>query len=147
MWMKTLLAGVLVGLTSIAASAQDQTAIRPMVGEFRTLSVSNQGAVDQLHRAGWLEARGQVVSRSAFPELFNTIGRSWTADTVSSDHFAVPLLTPGQMRVVSSSDNPYGVLGPGDLVTSGRPHPNRQGPLSCWIFVGRSVVAGDASPR
>src|SRR5262249_49638030 len=136
---KALLAVVLSSVTAIQVSAQDQPAGSPIVGEVRVLSVSGGNAVDQLHRAGWLEARGQVVSRAAFPELFDTIGRSWTADSVASHSFAVPLVTPGSMRAVTSSDNPYGVLGPGDMVQSGRPRPNRQGPLGCWIYVGRVV--------
>jgi hypothetical protein len=140
MVFKTSLAILFSSVTAIQVSAQGQPVGRPIVGEFRVLSVSTRDAVDQLHRAGWLETRGQVVSRAAFPELFDTIGRSWTADAVPSDDFAVPLVTPRSMRVLTSADNPYGVLGPGDTVTSGRPGPNRQGPLACWIYVGRAVA-------
>ena len=144
MQLRVWLAALIVTMTANASSAQDQPSIRPIVGELRVLSVSTQSAVDLLHRAGWLEADGQVVSRADFPELFATIGRSWTADGVPSDWFAVPLVAPGALRAVSSSDNPYGVLGPGDLITSGRRRPNRQGPLSYWIYVGRSNRGADA---
>ena len=147
MTSKALLAVVFSSLTAIPISAQDQPAARPIVGEVRVLSVSSAGAVDDLHRAGWLEARGQVVSRADFPELFQAIGRSWTADSVMSDSFAVPFVTPGSMRVQTSSDNPFGVLGPGDLVRSGQPRPNRQGPLACWIYVGRSTRGAAVTPQ
>jgi len=143
MQLKWWLAALFITVTANTSSAQDQMSIRPIVGELRVLSVSTQSAVDRLHRAGWLEAEGQVVSRAEFPELFATIGRSWTADAVSSDWFAVPLVAPGALRAVTSSDNPYGVLGPGDLITSGRRRPNRQGPLSYWIYVGRSIAGPD----
>jgi hypothetical protein len=141
---RALLAVVISSVASIQLSAQNQPGARPIVGEVRVLTVLAGSAVDQLHRAGWLEARGQVVSRGDFPELFDTVGRSWTADGVPSDSFAVPLLTPGSIRVVTSADNPYGVLGPGDMVRSGRPRPNRQGPLGCWIYVGRAVAGTSA---
>jgi hypothetical protein len=136
---KTLSAVVFSIVAATPAAAQDQPAGRPIVGELRVLSVSTGPAVDRLHQAGWLEARGQVVSRAAFPELFDTIGRSWTAESVASDSFTIPLVTPGSMRMIAGADNPYGVLGPGDMVRSGLPRPNRQGPLSCWIYVGRPV--------
>jgi hypothetical protein len=147
MGWKTLFAVVFSIVAATQAAAQDQTAGRPMIGELRVLSVSTGPAVDRLHQAGWLEARGQVVSRAEFPELFETIGRSWTAETVPSDSFTIPLLTPGSMRTITAADNPYGVLGPGDMVRSGLPQPNRQGPLSCWIYVGRAVGATGVSVK
>jgi hypothetical protein len=128
-------------VTAISADllAAPPTSSEPFVGEVRVLSVASQSVVDRLHQSGWIEARGEILTAAEFPELFETIGRSWTADSVPLDRFAVPSLASGTLRMLTAADNPYGVLGPGDMVTSGLPRPTRQGPLSCWIYAGRSV--------
>ena len=144
MLWKVLFAGMFLSLVAPEISAQDQLTGTPIVGELRVLSVASSGATDRLHQAGWLEARGQIVSKSDFPELFDAIGRSWTGDGVSGDDFAIPLLTPGSMRVKTTADTTHRVASPGDQVSSNRPRQNKQGPLSCWIFVGRAATSGAA---
>lgn len=91
---------------------------------------------------GWVEANGQLLDASRYQELYRRIGRTWTAKGVASDRFAVPKLDDAtQWR--RSSDNPFGVLGPGDLVSSGRARPvtSRRSPLSYWIFAGMPAAA------
>jgi microcystin-dependent protein len=104
----------------------------------------NQTVAAQLHHDGWLEARGQVLQIGAFPELYRVVGRTWTSDRVAEGRFAVPqLLDRSQRRL--SSDNPFGVLGPGDLVTSGTTGGRTPYvPLTLWIFAGRPVTADSA---
>jgi hypothetical protein len=137
----TLLALVLVA-SSYTLAADDASADRPHVGELRSLAIapSNLKGVAQLHHDGWLEARGQLLSTSAYPELFEVVGRTWTRSEVKEGRFAIPEIRDQSQRRLSS-DNPFGVLGPGDLVTSGRVQKAwlRQAPLSHWIFVGREV--------
>ena len=129
-----IMSGVLTG----AAYAADS----PRLGEVRTFAVArgNQDAITQLHHDGWLEANGRVLSAAQFPALYREIGRTWTARAVSEGSFAIPLLRD-TTQLARSFDNPYGVLGPGDLVTSGRVHPvvDRSYPLTYWIFVGQDV--------
>jgi hypothetical protein len=109
-------------VASVSASAADDVAAgRPRVGEVRAFAVapSNKEAVAELHHDGWLEARGQLLSVSEFPALFKAVGRTWTNSDVGPERFAIPEVLDRSQRKVSS-DNPYGVLGPGDLVTGGR---------------------------
>ena len=57
----------------------------------------------------------------------------------SEDRFAIPDLRDQSQRSVSS-DNPFGVLGPGDLVTSsGVVRRRRISPVTYWIFTGQDV--------
>ncbi len=143
--MRTLIAvaaaGIMCGALSGVARAAD-VSDHPRVGEVRVFAVAqgNQEAVTQLHRDGWLEADGRLLPVSQFRDLYREIGRTWTARDVSEASFAIPQLRDATQRA-RSSDNPYGVLSPGDLVTSGRAHPvvNRTHPLTYWIFVGRDV--------
>jgi len=124
-----------------AAWADQPARPSPLVGEIRAMAVAapNTSAVAQLHEQGWIEARGELLSAKEFPELFNTIGRAWTSDGVSEGRFAVPdIEDSGRNR----SANPFGVMGPGDLVAGGRnPKPwlNR-GPISYWIYAGRPAA-------
>src|SRR5262249_13646934 len=108
-----------VAITAAApiATAHAQTASNPVLGEIRTLATStvSRNVIARLHHDGWLEARGQVLSTSAYPALFKAIGREWTPSRVATDQFAVPDVEGESSK--RSSDNPYGVLGPGDLVT------------------------------
>jgi hypothetical protein len=112
------------------------------VGEVRALAIApgNADVVNALCAGGWLAADGQLVRIQDFPELYATIGRAWTADGVRADQFAVPELHDNWRSAVSS-DDPFGVLGPGDLVSSGRGTKQWEhaAPLSYWIFTGRSV--------
>jgi tail collar domain len=122
------------------------------VGEVRLIAVgrtSHDVTVAELHRQGWLEAHGQLLRATQFPQLYKIIGRTWTASGVTSEWFAVPKLRDFRQASVSS-DNPYGVLGPGDLVSSGLPRriTDRSSPISYWIFVGRDVSRAEfGSPR
>ena len=138
-------------LVTNPASAAERLLVGPaLVGEVRTLAVdrTDQSHVTKLHRAGWLEAEGQLLRESAFPELFEVIGRSWTADSAEPCRFAVPDLRD---RTVSaaSSDDPFRVLGGGDLVSGGRTlQPRtRQMPLTRWIYAGREVTSDALAAR
>jgi hypothetical protein len=124
----------------------DQSARRtpagPLVGEIRAMAVSAPAAraVARLHEQGWIEASGELLSAKEYPELFDAIGRTWTSDGVSEDRFAVPdIKEPGGIR----SPNPFGVMGPGDLVTSGPDAKSWLKPatISYWIYVGRAPVS------
>jgi hypothetical protein len=115
----------------------------PHVGEVREFAIApgNDEVVAQLHRDGWLEARGQLLSAPAFLALFRTIGRTWTAEDVAEGRFAIPDLYDRSQRSVSS-DNPFGVLGPGDVLESRRTAQQwvRPSPISHWIFTGQDVT-------
>jgi len=132
----------LIGTWGVALAADDLSAGRPLVGEIRSLAIApgNTDAVVELHHDGWLEARGQLLAASVFPELFKAVGRAWTARTVEEGRFAIPEIHDRSQSAVSS-DNPFGVLGPGDLVAAGRPRKAwlRRAPISYWIFVGRDA--------
>ena len=133
---------VLIGPSVHAAAAHEVSVPRPMTGEVRMLAVppTNAKVIARLHHDGWLEARGQLLLASMFPELYQTVGRAWTRDDVPDGRFAVPDLRDRAHR--RSSDNPFGVLSPGDLVAAGRRLRTRslkEGPLSYWIYVGRDA--------
>jgi hypothetical protein len=130
------------GSTVLASSSGEDAIAGPIMGEVRALAVSpmSETAVAHLHQAGWLEARGELLSITEFPDLFETVGRTWTSDIVPSTCFAIPNLVDFDAR--QSFDNPFGVLGPGDLVTSGRTDHQwaKQAKLSYWVFVGRELT-------
>jgi len=122
------------------AAAAEQSIRGPLVGEIRALAITNVdgAAAARLHEEGWLEARGQLLSTSEFPELFTTIGRTWTSDGVAENRFAVPdIVRRSGMR----SSNPFGVMGPGDLVSGGQATKSwsKQAVLSYWIYAGRAI--------
>ena len=131
------------------ATADQPQASRPVVGELRTFAVPPRDSTSrmQLHHQGWIEANGTLLEASSFEPLLKVIGRTWTPAGVSSDEFAVPDLR-GRSRGRVSSDNPFGVLGPGDLITSGR-RPVAKGmttePITYWIFTGQDVSVLDRS--
>src|SRR5262249_23460791 len=103
------------GTPALATAGDEHATTAPRVGEVEALAIApgNHTAITSLHRDGWLQANGSLLKTSEFPELFSTIGRTWTARGISEDRFAVPdLHDPFQQP--SSSDNPFGVLGPGD---------------------------------
>ena len=133
---------ILICTWGVAMAADDVAVGRPFVGEIRSFAIApgNKDAVAELHHDGWLEARGQLLATGVFPELFRAVGRTWTARTVEEGRFAIPEIHDRFQRGVSS-DNPFGVLGPGDLVTAGRVKKAwlRQAPISYWIFVGRDA--------
>ena len=64
------------------------------------------------------------------------------------DRFAIPEVQDHSQREISSH-NPFGVLGPGDLVTSGPVAKEwlLQAPLSYWIFVGRDLSSVTLNAR
>ena len=65
---------LLLAATSVSgytSAADNASAKRPCVGEVRALAiVLSEEDVIALHRGGWLEVRGQLLSTKAFPELF-----------------------------------------------------------------------------
>jgi hypothetical protein len=132
----------LAGVGAARVADEAPSTASPIVGEMRFIAVApnNQTVVAELHHDGWLEARGQLLAANSFPELFKVIGRAWTADGAAENRFAIPEV-PDRLQRRESSQNPFGVLGPGDMVTSGRASksPSRTAPLTCWIFVGRPI--------
>jgi Phage Tail Collar Domain len=128
---------VVAALAAVPAMAAEKPGA--YVGEVRMLAVArgDRSASAQLQREGWVEANGQLLDVARHEALYQRIGRTWTAEGVARDRFAVPRLEDSTQRA-RSSDNPFGVLGPGDLVTSGRARPvtSRRSPLSYWIFAG-----------
>jgi hypothetical protein len=145
---RTLSFVALVLFAAARATADQPQASRPVVGELRTFAVPPGDSTSrlQLHHQGWIEANGELLEASAFEPLLKVIGRTWTPAGVSSDEFAVPDLR-GRSRGRVSSDNPFGVLGPGDLVTSGRPIAKgmTSGPIAYWIFTGQDMSVLDLS--
>jgi Phage Tail Collar Domain len=123
---------MLIGAAGVVRAA-DAPAAR--VGEVRSFIVdtTDSSQIAALHHDGWIEARGQVVAVRALPELFKAVGRTWTGRRVAEGRFSVPDFDGRRDSV-----NPFGVLGPGDLVTSGLPHTPRNMKTS-WIFAGRDV--------
>ena len=95
-------------------------------------------SADTLHRAGWVEADGRLLRQQDFPELYAQVGRAYTRTKTANDLFAVPNLTDRR-----NDPNPYGVLGPGDLITSGSPVPLPP-PPSYFIYVGRDAQSVEA---
>jgi hypothetical protein len=139
----TLLVPALLSLPALAAD--DLPPAQPLVGEVRALAINptNPALIAQLHQQGWLEARGQLLSKEQFPRLYQTVGRTWTSDGVAGDRFAIPDIEDAVRR--APSNNPFGVLGPGDLVSGGRVRKAwlHRAPLSYWIFVGQNLSGVD----
>jgi microcystin-dependent protein len=129
---------VLVVLT-VAPSVAVADGSGPYVGEVRLFAVArgDRTTATQLRNEGWIEANGQLLDVARYEALYRRIGRTWTAEGVADGRFAVPQLEDSTQRT-RSSDNPFGVLGPGDLVSSGRARSvtSRRSPLSYWIFAG-----------
>jgi hypothetical protein len=119
---------------------QETPAAAIVPGELRLFAIApeHSGAREALHRAGWVEADGRLLRQQDFPELYAQIGRAYTRAKIAKDLFAVPNLVDRR-----NDPNPYGVLGPGDLITSGLPVPSPP-PPTYFIYVGkdaRSVAA------
>ncbi len=149
MKLSTTLALTFCGLTAVAGArvpADAPSAAQTRVGEVRTFAIGadDSSVATELHRDGWLEARGQMLAVAEFPELYKVVGRTWTSEGVAENRFAIPEVSDRSQRRISS-DNPFGVLGPGDLVTSGRVAKRPSAPLTRWIFVGRPVTAVSVS--
>ena len=128
----------------VAGNATTESA---RVGEVREFAVApgNTQVIAQLHRDGWLEARGQLLSAQAYPALYGVVGRTWTTEEVVGGRFALPDLRDRSQRSLSS-DNPFGVLGPGDVVTSGGTSRQwlRASPITYWIFTGSDMTRLEA---
>lgn len=122
-------------------SADDPAGAPPMLGQVRTLAVNPQDQVQlrALAHEGWLEASGQVLHTQAFYPLYQTIGRTWTASRVPADEFALPDLDDQTMASARRARNPYGVLGPGDLVSGGERLPAARPSLLHFIYVGKDA--------
>jgi hypothetical protein len=130
-------------LTAVPAAAQTQAAMAtgsdraPIVGEVRAFIVApgQSAATAKLHASGWIEAAGQRLRRADYPELFAGIGTARSSRRVPADAFVLPKI--GAQEPADDRD-PYGVLGPGDLVTSGLPQqPSSR--LTWFIYAGRPV--------
>jgi hypothetical protein len=134
---------VLAATLSVARAQGVGASQAARIGEVREFAVApgNTKAIAQLHHDGWLEARGQLLPAQVYPALYGVVGRTWTAAEVVEGGFAVPDLRDTSQRSISSA-NSYGVLGPGDLVTSGRPSRPwlRSSPLTYWIFTGKDMT-------
>jgi hypothetical protein len=131
---------------AIPVAAGQVAAAALLVGEVRLLAVNpgHEQVARALRRAGWIEADGQVFSRFDLPELFDAIGRTWTADRVPADRFALPDLRRGR---AARADDPSGVLG-GDLVTGGRAlKPAAPAALVYWMYVGRDATFPGRPPE
>jgi hypothetical protein len=130
----------------IAWGADAGTAGRAHVGEIRAFAVarSNVEAIVRLEHEGWIEADGRLLPAAEYPALYKQIGREWTAEGVEAARFAVPDLR-GLLRRDISSDNPFGVLGPGDVLSAGsrKPTVKRSVPVLYWIFTGEDVTQID----
>jgi hypothetical protein len=131
------------GTAALAAASGGPATEAPQVGEVHAIAIApgNQSAVATLHRDGWVQADGALLRASQFPELYSAIGRTWTRPEVREGRFAVPNLHDALQQPLSG-DNPFGVLGPGDLVRRDHVAASSwmpQAPLSYWIFVGRDV--------
>ena len=140
MWTSAIVFVTLAVAPSIATAESSGA----HVGEVRLFAVArgDRTVVTQLHDEGWVEANGQLLDVERYGELYRRIGRTWTADGVATNRFAVPRLEDST-QPTRSSDNPFGVLGPGDLVSSGRVRPvtSRRSPLSYWIFAGQHAAS------
>jgi hypothetical protein len=126
-----------LGAFGLAAFVRaDTPATTPLVGELRVFAIgpANKAAIARMHKQGWLEARGQVVSKSEYPDLYDTIGRTWTADKTPANQFALPDLRDRFEQ--RSSANPFGVMGAGDLLTGSAKRTPLTDPLTYWIYVG-----------
>jgi Phage Tail Collar Domain len=132
---------VIVGMHAVSGhAAQDAAPAAIVPGELRLFAMASQqsSARDTLHRAGWVEADGRLLRQQDFPELYAQVGRAYTRTKTANDLFAVPNLTDRR-----NDPNPYGVLGPGDLITSGSPVPLPP-PPSYFIYVGRDAQSVEA---
>jgi hypothetical protein len=133
---------IVCGTAALAAGGEGPTSAAHQVGEVHAVAIApgHETAVATLHKDGWVQANGALLRASQFPELYRTIGRTWTAPGIREDRFAVPNLRDTLQQPLSG-DNPYHVLGPGDLVRRDQAERLRvpQAPLSYWIFVGRDL--------
>jgi hypothetical protein len=137
----TLLVFVIVALQTISGQAVQITPPAAIVpGELRLFAIASEqsSARDTLHRSGWVEADGRLLRQQDFPELYAQIGRAYTRGKIAKDLFAVPNLVDRR-----NDPNPYGVLGPGDLITSGAPVPVPPSP-SYFIYVGKDARSIEA---
>jgi tail collar domain len=127
---------MVVGMRALDGQAAQEAVASPIVpGELRqfVIAADPPSARDALHRAGWVEADGRLLRRQDFPELYAQIGRAYTRAKTAKEFFAVPTLVDRR-----NDPNPYGVLGPGDLITSGLPVRVPPAP-TYFIYVGRDA--------
>ena len=132
---------VVFAMHAISGQAAQEALARAIVpGELRLFAIAPglSEAREALHRAGWLEADGRLLRQQEFPELYAQIGRAWTRKKLPSDLFAVPNLVDRRLEA-----NPYGVLGPGDLL-GGDVQPGPP-PPAYFIYVGKD--ARSVEPR
>jgi hypothetical protein len=132
---------VIVGMRAISSQAAQSPAPPAIVpGNLRQFAIAAEqpSAREALHRAGWVEADGRLFRQQDLPELYAQIGRAYTRAKTSKEFFAVPYLVDRR-----NDPNPYGVLGPADLISSGLPAPLPPAP-TYFIYVGKDVRSVDA---
>jgi len=139
--------GILAVLSHAASAAADDKSPSARVGEIRAFAITrtNADAIADMHQSGWIEARGQLLSASAFPELYRVVRRDWTASDVREGQFALPEVRDERFQRAIETNAAYRVLGP-ELVTGGRTLKTngRLSPISYWIFAGRVVRSSDS---
>jgi hypothetical protein len=115
-------------------AAQETPAPATVPGQLRLFAIApgQSDGREALHRAGWVEADGRLLRQQEFPELYAQIGRAWTRKKLPADLFAVPNLVDRRLEA-----NPYGVLGPGDLL-GGNVRPGPPPPVY-FIYVGKDA--------
>jgi hypothetical protein len=134
--------GIVAMLVTAGMPARGQqfpTETTPLIGELRLMAVPSDNARwnERLHRAGWIEAEGQVLLCDEFPALYEVLGRYWTPEKTPRDRFAIPDLREPR---ADRDPNPFGVLGPGDLVTGGRKVPkSTRRPARYYLYTGKGV--------
>jgi hypothetical protein len=137
----------MVALSSHVAAADDASA-SPRVGEIRAFAIgrSSTDTVAELHQSGWIEARGQLLAETEFPELYRVVGRDWTATDVHEGQFAVPVVRDERYQRAVDTAYAYRVLA-GEVVTGGRviKSNSKLSPISYWIFTGRPVRTTDVA--
>jgi hypothetical protein len=144
-----IIASIMSAIGIARVSAGDTPRSSAQVGEIRAFAIGrlNAAAVTEMHRNGWFEARGQLLSVERFPELYRVVGREWTSKDVGDQQFALPDVRDERYQRAVDADTAYRALGPGDLITGGRTIRSsiRLHPISYWIFAGRPVNADEAA--
>ena len=138
---------------TVSSAAEEPTAQSPIVGEVRTIAMdsANQQISDALHKSGWAEASGQIAGQRDFPELFQTIGRSWTASPrVASDQFQLPNLRRSEDfdidEALRSGLTCGDLLSCGDCTAGRSARTTPTARLVQWIYVGRDATSLAAQP-
>ena len=85
-----------------------------------------------------LRRRDNCCRHGRFQNYSDRVGRTWTASNVKKDRFAIPEIRDRSQRA-ASSDNPFNVLDPADLVIGGMA--DNCGSVACHFPIGFSSDA------